>query len=67
MQLYRYNQLPFISKIKSKIWNISFQVLIEGVWGNNRVSGFVAIDDVTLFSGDCEGKLLILLLAMNLH
>ena len=35
-----------------------FQVLVEGVWGNNRVSGFIAIDDVTFFNGDCDGKII---------
>ena len=29
---------------------------MEGVWGNNRVSGFIGIDDVTFFEGDCESE-----------
>jgi hypothetical protein len=33
-----------------------FQVVMEGVWGNNRVSGFIGIDDVTFFQGDCDSK-----------
>jgi hypothetical protein len=33
-----------------------FQVIIEGVWGNNRVSGYVAVDDVTVFEGDCDSE-----------
>ena len=37
------------------LYTFLFQVLVEGVWGNNRVSGFIAIDDVTFFSGDCDG------------
>ncbi len=28
-----------------------YQVIIEGVWGNNRASGFIAVDDVTIFEG----------------
>ena len=28
--------------------------MIEGVWGNNRVSGFIAVDDVTFFDGEEE-------------
>ena len=63
---YRYKIYPPWGYGLSKICNISFQVLIEGVWGNNRVSGFVAIDDVTLFSGDCDGKLLFLV-SINTH
>jgi len=39
------------AKVKTKG---NFQVLVEGVWGNNRVSGFIAIDDVTFFNGDCD-------------
>ena len=30
---------------------IHFQVIIEGVWGNNRASGFIAVDDVTFYEG----------------
>ena len=29
---------------------------MEGVWGNNRVNGYIAIDDVTFFPGKCESK-----------
>ncbi len=36
----------------------SFQVVIEGVWGNNRANGFIGIDDVTFFEGDCDSKFL---------
>lgn len=31
----------------------TFQVIIEGVWGNNRASGFLAVDDVTFYDGLC--------------
>ncbi|XP_023328229.1 MAM and LDL-receptor class A domain-containing protein 1 [Eurytemora carolleeae] len=31
----------------------TFQVVIEGVWGNNRASGFIAVDDVTFYQGNC--------------
>jgi hypothetical protein len=30
-----------------------FKVIIEGVWGNNRASGFIAVDDVTFYEGKC--------------
>ncbi len=33
-----------------------FEVLFEGVWGNNRVSGYMAIDDVTFYRGDCDSE-----------
>eukprot|EP00094_Tigriopus_californicus_P006176 TCALIF_05946-PA protein Name:"Similar to Mamdc4 Apical endosomal glycoprotein (Mus musculus)" AED:0.05 eAED:0.05 QI:15/0.7/0.81/0.90/0.7/0.90/11/507/432 len=39
------------AKIESEV---DHQVIIEGVWGNNRVSGYIAIDDVTFFDGDCD-------------
>ena len=31
-----------------------FQIVFEGIWGNSRVSGYVAIDDITFFEGDCS-------------
>ena len=30
---------------------LSSQVIIEGIWGNNRASGFLAVDDVTFYDG----------------
>ena len=30
---------------------LTLKVIIEGVWGNNRASGFIAVDDVTVFEG----------------
>jgi len=30
-----------------------YQVIVEGVWGNNRASGFIAVDDVTIYEGEC--------------
>lgn len=27
------------------------QVMIEGVWGNNRASGFISVDDLTIYEG----------------
>lgn len=39
------------AKIQSET---NFQIVIEGVWGNNRVSGYLAVDDITFFSGDCD-------------
>lgn len=32
----------------------SFQVIIEGIWGNNRASGYLAVDDVTFYDGVCS-------------
>jgi len=32
----------------------SFQVIVEGVWGNNRASGFIAVDDITFYDGTCD-------------
>ena len=32
----------------------SFQVIIEGIWGNPRASGYIAVDDVTFYDGECE-------------
>lgn len=32
-----------------------FQVIIEGIWGDGRV-GFIAIDDISFFDGDCTSK-----------
>jgi len=31
----------------------NYQVVFEGVWGNSRVSGYMAVDDVTFFEGAC--------------
>ncbi len=43
------------AKVDSKA---DFQVVVEGVWGNNRVSGYIAVDDVTVFEGDCDSEFL---------
>ena len=32
----------------------NFQVIVEGVWGNNRASGFIAVDDITFYDGECS-------------
>ena len=42
------------AKIESET---DYQIVFEGVWGNSRVSGYVAIDDVTFYEGDCSSKL----------
>jgi len=34
-----------------------YEVIFEGVWGNNRVSGYIAVDDVTFFEGECDSEL----------
>ena len=31
----------------------SFQVIIEGIWGTPRASGYLAVDDVTFYDGEC--------------
>ncbi|XP_069156146.1 MAM and LDL-receptor class A domain-containing protein 1 isoform X2 [Procambarus clarkii] len=33
-----------------------FVVAFEGVWGSSRGTGFIALDDITIFSGDCSTK-----------
>ena len=33
-----------------------FQIVFEGVWGNSRVSGYMAVDDVTFFEGACSSE-----------
>ena len=33
---------------------LCFQVIIEGIWGNPRASGYIAVDDVTFYDGECE-------------
>lgn len=32
------------------------QVVFEGVHGSSRANGFVAVDDVAYFEGDCTSK-----------
>ena len=34
--------------------DISFQVIIEGIWGNPQASGYIAEDDVTFNDGECK-------------
>ncbi|KAK3871532.1 hypothetical protein Pcinc_023337 [Petrolisthes cinctipes] len=33
-----------------------YVVIFEGVWGSSRGNGFMALDDITLFAGDCSTK-----------
>merc|ERR1719414_2823070 len=49
-------QGPSWKYAQAKIPNFksSYQIVIEGVWGNNRVSGFIATDDLTVFPGNCD-------------
>lgn len=35
---------------------IAFQVVFEGMWGSSRANGFMALDDITVFRGDCTSK-----------
>ena len=49
----RFNVLHFLHNL----FFTFFQVVIEGVWGNNRVSGYIAVDDVALYEGDCDSEL----------
>ena len=32
-----------------------YQIIIEGIWGHGRV-GYVAVDDISFFDGDCTSK-----------
>ncbi|KAL7643743.1 UNVERIFIED_CONTAM: hypothetical protein RMT77_005749 [Armadillidium vulgare] len=34
--------------------NRQFLILFEGLWGNSRGSEFIAIDDISFFTGDCS-------------
>ena len=44
--------------IINTLWShrLLLQIVFEGVWGNSRVSGYTAIDDVTFFEGACSSK-----------
>jgi len=32
----------------------AYQVMIEGIWGSSRASGYIAVDDVTFYDGVCQ-------------
>ncbi|XP_047739184.1 MAM and LDL-receptor class A domain-containing protein 2 isoform X2 [Hyalella azteca] len=32
----------------------SYAIIFEGAWGNSRGNGFIGIDDITIYSGDCS-------------
>ena len=32
---------------------VNTQVIIEGIWGTPRASGYLAVDDVTFYDGEC--------------
>ena len=32
------------------------QIVFEGMWGSSRGTGFMAVDDVTFYKGDCSSK-----------
>ena len=51
---WKYAQAQVQASLSSGASN--YQVVMEGVWGNNRVNGYIAIDDVTFFPGKCESK-----------
>jgi MAM domain. len=38
------------------VFPFQLQLVFEGMWGPNRASGTIAIDDVTLYEGECVGK-----------
>jgi hypothetical protein len=33
-----------------------FQVVFEGIWGPNRASGMISIDDISFYEGECSSK-----------
>jgi hypothetical protein len=35
---------------------VLLQVVFEGVSGSSRANGFVAIDDIAFFEGDCQSE-----------
>ena len=43
--------LPLTLKDILGAYKVVIQVIIEGIWGNNRASGFLAVDDVTFYDG----------------
>ena len=50
MQLIRAKLIAIDIHTAYKVF-IPSQVIIEGIWGNNRASGFLAVDDVTFYDG----------------
>ena len=33
-----------------------FQVVFEGMWGPNRASGTISVDDIAFYEGECTSK-----------
>ena len=31
-------------------------MVFEGMWGSSRANGFMALDDITIFRGDCTSE-----------
>ena len=48
-----------IEMISQLVTSSNLQIVFEGVWGNSRVSGYIAVDDVTFFEGACTSKWII--------
>ena len=44
------NRLPLVQVTT----DTSFQVIVEGIWGTPRASGYIAVDDVTFYDGECS-------------
>ncbi|CAL4111317.1 unnamed protein product, partial [Meganyctiphanes norvegica] len=45
------NWMSAQAKVQS---STDYKVVFEGSWGSSRGSGFMALDDITLFKGDCS-------------
>lgn len=41
---------------KVTFYNFLLQVVFEGIHGSSRANGFVGIDDIAYFEGDCTSK-----------
>ena len=43
----------WVTQHQINIDNYNSQVIIEGIWGTPRASGYLAVDDVTFYDGEC--------------
>lgn len=60
-QLYN-NQGPTWNYAQTNInENTNFNIVFEGIWGPNRASGSIGIDDISFYIGNCSGKYFYLL------
>lgn len=48
------NWLYAQAKVESET---SYAVIFEGTWGHSRGNGFLGLDDITIFMGDCTSEI----------